>query len=148
MIKEELLKAAIQVILPENRLFLRIKETLTRIGVIKSGDKPGDTPILSQICHILFNKGKYYILHFRELIALNTPTIPFSIRELDAHRRDQIAGLLATWGMIKIVHPDRLAPFVAGNMYGMHVIKFADAGRYRLDPNYLFEKRPALEMAS
>ena len=76
--------------------FLKVKETLTRIGVASRKDKT-----LYQSCHILHKKGKYYIVHFKELFALDGK--PTDFEENDLARRNTIAKLLAEWGLIEIV---------------------------------------------
>jgi hypothetical protein len=76
--------------------FLKIKETLTRIGVASVKDKK-----LYQSCHILHKQGKYYITHFKELFALDGK--PTNYTDEDRARRDSIALLLEEWGLIKIV---------------------------------------------
>ena len=76
--------------------FLKVKETLTRIGVASRKDKT-----LYQSCHILHKKGKYYIVHFKELFALDGK--PTDFEENDLARRNTIGKLLAEWGLIEIV---------------------------------------------
>jgi hypothetical protein len=76
--------------------FLKIKETLTRIGVASKRDKK-----LYQSCHILHKQGKYYITHFKELFALDGKPTEFT--EEDKLRRNAIAILLEEWGLVKIV---------------------------------------------
>lgn len=76
--------------------FLKVRETLTRIGVASKKDK-----MLYQSCHILHKQGKYYIVHFKELFQLDGK--PSSFGEEDEGRRNTIANLLAEWGLINIV---------------------------------------------
>ena len=80
--------------------FLKIRETLTRIGVASRKDKT-----LFQSCHILHKQGLYYIVHFKELFALDGKPTNFS--ENDQARRNTIANLLAEWGLIKLVDSNR-----------------------------------------
>jgi len=82
--------------------FLKIRETLTRIGVASRKDKT-----LFQSCHILHKQGRYFIVHFKELFALDGKPTNFS--ENDQARRNTIANLLAEWGLIKLVKPDSVA---------------------------------------
>jgi Bacteriophage translational regulator len=77
--------------------FLKVRETLTRIGVASKKDK-----ILYQSCHILHKQGKYYIIHFKELFALDGK--PTDISENDLSRRNAIAKLLEDWGLVVIVN--------------------------------------------
>ena len=86
----------IEVTLPNEEDFLKIKETLTRIGVASKKDRK-----LYQSCHILHKQGKYYIVHFKELFALDGKPSNFS--EEDIGRRNTIVNLLAEWGLLKIV---------------------------------------------
>ena len=85
--------------------FLKIRETLTRIGVASRKDKT-----LFQSCHILHKQGRYYIVHFKELFALDGKPTNFS--ENDQARRNTIANLLAEWGLIKLVNSEQTATLV------------------------------------
>ena len=85
----------IEVTLPNEEDFLKIKETLTRIGVASKKDRK-----LYQSCHILHKQGKYYIVHFKELFALDGKPSNFS--EEDVGRRNTIVNLLAEWGLLKL----------------------------------------------
>ncbi len=76
--------------------FLKIRETLTRIGVASRKDKT-----LYQSCHILHKQGRYYIVHFKELFILDGK--PTNISTNDVERRNTIAGLLEDWGLVKII---------------------------------------------
>ena len=80
--------------------FLKIRETLTRIGVASRKDKT-----LFQSCHILHKQGRYFIVHFKELFALDGKPTNFS--ENDQARRNTIANLLAEWDLIKLIDPNR-----------------------------------------
>ena len=80
--------------------FLKVRETLTRIGVASRKDK-----ILHQSCHILHKQGRYYIVHFKELFALDGKPTNFS--ENDQARRNTIANLLSEWGLILLVNSER-----------------------------------------
>ena len=86
----------IEVTLPNEEDFLKIKETLTRIGVASKKDRK-----LYQSCHILHKQGNYYIVHFKELFALDGKPSNFS--EEDVGRRNTIVNLLAEWGLLKLV---------------------------------------------
>jgi len=98
----------IEVTLASEEDFLKIKETLTRIGVASRKDRK-----LFQSCHILHKQGKYYIVHFKELFALDGKPSNFS--EDDVARRNTITNLLAEWELIKLVNPEKsrepVAPF-------------------------------------
>lgn len=91
----------IEVTLAEKDDFLKVRETLTRIGVAAKKEN-----VLYQSCHILHKQGKYYIVHFKELFALDGK--PSSMVENDVGRRNTIINLLAEWGLIKIVTPEKI----------------------------------------
>lgn len=98
----------IEVTLASEEDFLKIKETLTRIGVASRKDKK-----IFQSCHILHKQGRYYIVHFKELFALDGKPSNFS--EDDVARRNTIVNLLAEWELIKLINPKKssepVAPF-------------------------------------
>jgi hypothetical protein len=87
----------VEVTLTQPDDFLKVRETLTRIGVASKKDKT-----LFQSCHILHKQGKYYIVHFKELFALDGK--PTDLSENDLSRRNAIAILLEDWGLVKIVN--------------------------------------------
>ena len=90
----------VEVKLKEDEDFLKIRETLTRIGVASRKDKT-----LFQSCHILHKQGKYYITHFKELFCMDGK--PSNFTEDDISRRNSIANLLAEWGLVELVDPDK-----------------------------------------
>ena len=102
----------VEVVLVEEDDFLKVRETLTRIGVSSRKER-----ILYQSCHILHKQGKYYIVHFKELFALDGK--PSTITENDIQRRNAIANLLEEWGLIKVVNYD----IMENNMAPIHQIK-------------------------
>ena len=102
----------VEVTLVEQDDFLKVRETLTRIGVSSRKEK-----VLYQSCHILHKQGKYYIVHFKELFALDGKLS--TITENDIQRRNAIANLLEEWGLIKITNYD----IVENNMAPIHQIK-------------------------
>jgi hypothetical protein len=87
----------VEVTLNEQDDFLKVRETLTRIGVASKKDKT-----LYQSCHILHKQGRYYIVHFKELFALDGK--PTDISDNDLSRRNAIANLLEDWGLVKLVN--------------------------------------------
>jgi hypothetical protein len=95
------LESLIEVRLGEEDDFLKVRETLTRIGVASRKDKT-----LYQSCHILHKQGKYYIVHFKELFALDGKPTDFSTE--DKGRRNTVVKLLSDWGLIAIVDPDKI----------------------------------------
>jgi hypothetical protein len=92
-------ESMLEVSLKEPDDFLKVRETLTRIGVASRKDKK-----LFQSCHILHKQGRYFIVHFKELFALDGKHSNLS--ENDLQRRNTITQLLADWGLISIVNPD------------------------------------------
>lgn len=102
-----LIDKMIEVCLKQEDGFLKIKETLTRIGVASRKEQK-----LYQSCHILHKQGKYYIVHFKELFALDGK--PSNFGEEDIARRNTIVNLLAEWGLLDLVDPaksqDPVAP--------------------------------------
>jgi hypothetical protein len=97
-----LIESLVEVRIDEEEDFLKIKETLTRIGVASRKDQK-----LYQSCHILHKQGKYYIVHFKELFALDGKPSDFTPE--DKGRRNTIALLLEEWGLVKVVEPERIA---------------------------------------
>ncbi len=102
----------VEVSLNEQDDFLKVRETLTRIGVSSRKEK-----VLYQSCHILHKQGKYYITHFKELFALDGK--PSNISENDIQRRNAIANLLEEWGLVKILN----RRLIEGNIAPLHQIK-------------------------
>ena len=96
----------VEVELSNEEAFLKIKETLTRIGVASRKEKK-----LYQSCHILHKRGKYYLTHFKELFTLDGKDSSFS--EEDAGRRNTIANLLEEWGLIRVIDPEKTQGNVA-----------------------------------
>ncbi len=123
----------VEVQLNEEDDFLKVRETLTRIGVSSRKEK-----ILYQSCHILHKQGRYCIVHFKELFALDGK--PSNISENDIQRRNTIANLLEQWGLIKILNPQ----IVQDNMAPIHQIKiiaFKDKDEWDLVTKYNIGKK-------
>lgn len=97
-----LLDSLVEVKLANEDDFLKVRETLTRIGVASKKDQK-----LYQSCHILHKQGKYYIVHFKELFALDGK--PTNISDDDLSRRNTIANLMAEWGLVTLVEPNKSA---------------------------------------
>ena len=123
----------IEVTLAEKDDFLKVRETLTRIGVAAKKDN-----VLYQSCHILHKQGKYYIVHFKELFSLDGK--PSSIIENDIARRNTIANLLEEWGLIKLVSPDRSKEPVAP-LSQIKIIAFKDKNEWELVAKYNIGKK-------
>ena len=117
----------VEVTLGEPDDFLKVRETLTRIGVASRKEKK-----IYQSCHILHKQGKYYIVHFKELFALDGKNTNFSSNDLQ--RRNRIAQLLADWGLIGIVDSDKVQDLAALNQ--IKVLSFKDKNDWTLESKY------------
>ena len=124
----------VEVTLDQKDDFLKVRETLTRIGVASKKDRT-----LYQSCHILHKQGHYYIVHFKELFALDGK--PANISENDVQRRNAIAKLLEEWGLITIVNPqimiDNIAP-----LHQIKIISFKEKHEWDLVTKYNIGKKP------
>ena len=127
----------IEVTLNEQDDFLKVRETLTRIGVSSRKEK-----VLYQSCHILHKQGKYYITHFKELFALDGK--PSNLSENDIQRRNAIAKLLEEWGLIKILNPKLLEDNVAP-LHQIKIISFKEKDDWDLIAKYNIGKKPGEE---
>jgi len=123
-----LVETLVEIRLKNDNDFLKIKETLTRIGVISRKDKK-----LFQSCHILHKKGKYYIVHFKELFALDGKSTDFS--EEDRARRNTIASLLEEWDLLDVVNKDKIESPKAP-MNQIKVIPFKEKAEWTLEQKY------------
>lgn len=112
--------------------FLKVRETLTRIGVASRKDK-----ILYQSCHILHKQGKYYIVHFKELFALDGKQA--DITDNDIQRRNTIAKLLSDWGLVKVVNPNVIVD--QAPLSQIKVIAFKDKDEWDLQAKYNIGKK-------
>ena len=117
----------IEVALSEPDDFLKVRETLTRIGVASRKEKK-----LYQSCHILHKQGRYYIVHFKELFALDGKRANLTIN--DVQRRNRIAQLLADWGLIRILESDKIADIAPLNQ--IKVLSYKDKGNWILETKY------------
>lgn len=113
--------------------FLKIKETLTRIGVSSKTDNK-----LWQSCHILHKKGKYYIVHFKELFLLDG--LSSTITENDLARRNTIAKLLEEWGLLKVVDKEKMSALLTG-VNQIKIIPFKEKQNWELVPKYHIGKK-------
>ncbi|MDP7367088.1 MAG: translational repressor RegA [Candidatus Pacebacteria bacterium] len=117
----------VEITFAEDDDFLKIKETLTRMGVASNRDK-----ILYQSTHILHKQGQYYIVHFKELFALDGK--PTNITNVDIERRNAIINLLQEWNLLKIVQKEKLLPM--GNVGQFKIISFKEKPNWQLIPKY------------
>lgn len=108
--------------------FLKVRETLTRIGVASKKEK-----VLYQSCHILHKQGLYYIVHFKELFALDGKPTNFS--EEDIGRRNTIANLIAEWGLVTLVDPQKTKDPVAA-MSQVKIIPYKEKEEWELVTKY------------
>ena len=108
--------------------FLKVKETLTRIGVASRKDKT-----LYQSCHILHKQGRYFIVHFKELFALDGKPTNFS--ENDQARRNTVANLLTEWGLIKLVNSSESEELVVP-LNQLKILSFKEKDQWELVAKY------------
>ena len=117
----------LEVVLNEPDDFLKVRETLTRIGVASRKEKK-----LYQSCHILHKQGKYFIVHFKELFALDGKHANLTIN--DVQRRNRITRLLADWGLISVVKSESVADIAPLNQ--IKVLSYKDKGDWILETKY------------
>ena len=113
--------------------FLKIRETLTRIGVASKKNRT-----IYQSCHILHKQGRYYIVHFKELFALDGK--PSNFAEEDIARRNTIANLLAEWGLVNLVEPTKSSEPVAP-LSQIKVLPYKEKDEWELVAKYNLGKK-------
>ena len=125
----------VEILLSEPDDFLKVRETLTRIGVASRKEKK-----LYQSCHILHKQGKYFIVHFKELFALDGKRANLSVN--DVQRRNRIIQLLSDWGLISTVVDETLdiAP-----LNQIKVISYKEKGNWTLETKYNIGKKKTVE---
>lgn len=116
--------------------FLKIRETLTRIGVSSRKEKK-----LYQSCHILHKQGRYYIVHFKELFVLDGKEA--SITDNDIQRRNRIASLLQDWGLLTLVQPIDESTMAPLNQ--IKIIPFSDKENWILESKYNIGKKKVVQ---
>tara|TARA_B100000035_G_scaffold266810_1_gene239632 strand:+ start:3670 stop:4092 length:423 start_codon:yes stop_codon:yes gene_type:complete len=127
----------IQVSLKEPDDFLKVRETLTRIGVASKKEKK-----LYQSCHILHKKGQYFIVHFKELFALDGKKANISLN--DVQRRNRIVQLLSDWGLVEISDAEKISDVAP--LSQIKVISYKDKGDWSLESKYnIGKKRQVVE---
>ena len=124
----------VEVSLNEPDDFLKVRETLTRIGVASRKEKK-----LYQSCHILHKQGRYYIVHFKELFALDGKHANLTIN--DVQRRNRIAQLLSDWGLITIVSESEVGDIAPLNQ--IKVLAFKEKGEWTLESKYNIGRKKA-----
>jgi hypothetical protein len=122
----------VEVLLNEPDDFLKVRETLTRIGVASRKEKK-----LYQSCHILHKQGRYFIVHFKELFALDGKHANLTVN--DVQRRNRITRLLADWGLISVVKEDSVSDIAPLNQ--IKVLAYKDKGEWILEQKYNIGKK-------
>tara|TARA_B100000965_G_scaffold324623_1_gene286625 strand:+ start:120 stop:560 length:441 start_codon:yes stop_codon:yes gene_type:complete len=122
----------IEVLLNEPDDFLKVRETLTRIGVASRKEKK-----LYQSCHILHKQGRYYLVHFKELFALDGKHANLTVN--DVQRRNRIIRLLSDWGLVNIVKEDDVVDIAPLNQ--IKVLAYRDKGDWILEQKYNIGKK-------
>jgi hypothetical protein len=117
----------LEVTLNEPDDFLKVRETLTRIGVASRKDRK-----LYQSCHILHKQGRYFIVHFKELFLLDGKKS--NLEENDVARRNTIATLMSDWGLIEIVNKENCDPIAP--LRQIKIISYKDKDQWDLCPKY------------
>jgi hypothetical protein len=131
------LEKLVEVELAEKNDFLKVRETLTRIGVAAKNQN-----VLYQSCHILHKQGRYYIVHFKELFELDGK--PANISENDVARRNTIANLMAEWGLVKLSNPSKSADPVAP-LSQIKILPHKEKADWQLVAKYNIGKKKAPE---
>ena len=126
----------VEVTLSEPDDFLKVRETLTRIGVASRKEKK-----LYQSCHILHKQGKYYIVHFKELFALDGKRANLSVN--DVQRRNRIIQLLSDWNLVSLLRPDRSTDIAPLNQ--IKVIAYKEKHDWSLETKYNIGKKKTTE---
>tara|TARA_Y100001970_G_scaffold280761_1_gene390270 strand:- start:422 stop:856 length:435 start_codon:yes stop_codon:yes gene_type:complete len=126
----------VEVQLGEPDDFLKVRETLTRIGVASRKEKK-----LYQSCHILHKQGRYYIVHFKELFALDGKHA--NLTSNDVQRRNRITQLLSDWGLIEVVNTDSIGDIAPLNQ--IKVLSFKEKDEWTLETKYNIGKKKTTE---
>lgn len=129
------LDSLIEVRIGEEEDFLKIKETLTRIGVASRKEKK-----LYQSCHIFHKQGKYYIVHFKEMFLLDGK--PSNFNDEDKGRRNKIIELLEDWGLLKVLDPEKIKE-PSASMSQIKIINHKEKTEWNLEAKYnMGRKKP------
>ena len=126
----------IEVTLNEPDDFLKVRETLTRIGVASRKEKK-----IYQSCHILHKQGRYYIVHFKELFALDGKHANLTVN--DVQRRNRIIQLLCDWGLVSVIEPEKVTDIAPLNQ--IKVLSYKDKSDWTLEQKYNIGKRGKTE---
>ena len=122
----------VKIFLSEPDDFLKVRETLTRIGVASRKEKK-----LYQSCHILHNQGRYFIVHFKELFALDGKNTNLTIN--DVQRRNRIIKLISDWGLVEVSNEEAIADIAPLNQ--IKVLAYKDKSEWILEQKYNIGKK-------
>lgn len=131
--QQEFLKTLVEIELPDENSFLKVKETLTRIGIASRNDKK-----LFQSVHILHKQGHYYLISFKELFQLDGKVS--DLTEQDKGRRNMIADLLEQWGLVKIINKDTIGPERCA-IDQIKIVQYKEKNNWTLQPKYNLGKK-------
>ena len=126
----------IEVSLNEPDDFLKVRQTLTRIGVASRKEKK-----IYQSCHILHKQGRYYIVHFKELSALDGKRA--NLTQNDVQRRNRIIQLLCDWGLVTVINVEKITDIAPLNQ--IKVLAYKDKGDWVLETKYNIGKKKKVE---
>jgi len=126
----------IEVTLNEPDDFLKVRETLTRIGVASRKEKK-----IYQSCHILHKQGRYYIVHFKELFALDGKHA--NLTQNDVQRRNRIIQLLTDWGLVTVINPEKITDIAPLNQ--IKVLAYKEKNEWILETKYNIGKKKRVE---
>ena len=124
----------VEITLKEKDDFLKVRETLTRIGVASKKDKT-----LFQSCHILHKQGRYFLVHFKELFALDGK--PTTITENDLSRRNAISNLISDWGLAVLVNPKQTETPEPIFLSQIKILSHKEKNEWKLEPKYSIGKK-------
>ena len=126
----------VEVLLNQPDDFLKVRETLTRIGVASRKEKK-----IYQSCHILHKQGRYYLVHFKELFALDGKHANLTIN--DVQRRNRIINLLSDWGLVNVIKPEDTMDVAPLNQ--IKVLSYKDKNDWTLETKYNIGKKKKVE---
>ena len=129
------IKDLVEITLAQEDDFLKVRETLTRIGVASKKDRT-----LYQSCHILHKKGQYYVVHFKELFALDGK--PTDLTENDLSRRNAIVKLLEDWELVKVVRKEQIETPAPIFLSQIKILSHKEKRDWQLVPKYNIGKKP------
>jgi hypothetical protein len=132
------IKDLVEITLGQEDDFLKVRETLTRIGVASKKDRT-----LYQSCHILHKKGQYYVVHFKELFALDGK--PTDITENDLSRRNAIVKLLEDWELVKVVRKEQIETPAPIFLSQIKILSHKEKRDWQLVPKYNIGKKPQVQ---